>query len=155
MVMSKNKSITIAIFVIFLMTASMIAIELPKTAAQSTGYSGVTQLGTSPTNTPGYPQLSSLPPGVTPAYTYTSKAYLSFTPNPIGLGQPLLVNVWTSPGSRHTFYMFGYKVDIQKPDGTTEVVGPFNSYLADSTAWFTFVPDQVGTYRFKFESPGT
>jgi len=51
--------------------------------------------------------------------------------------------------------MFGYKVSILKPDGTTEVVGPFNSYLADSTAWLTFVPDQVGTYRFKFESPGT
>ncbi len=86
MVYTQQKSNTIAIFFIFLMAVSMIAITLPQPAKAA----GVTQLGTSPTDTPGYPQLSSLPDGVTPSYTFTSEAYLSFSPNPIGVGQSLL-----------------------------------------------------------------
>ena len=50
--------------------------------------------------------------------------------------------------------MQGYKVIIEKPDGTTEDV-TMNSYVADATAWFEYIPNQVGTYRLKFESPGT
>jgi hypothetical protein len=105
--------------------------------------------------TPGVPNLGPLPSGVTPAYTYESRAYLSFRPNPIGVGQSLLVNVWTTPGMYHAFYMQGYKVTIQKPDGTTIIAGPFNSYMGDATGWFEFVPDQAGTWKLKFESPGT
>jgi hypothetical protein len=52
-------------------------------------------------------------------------------------------------------YMHGFKITIQKPDGTTEVIGPFNSYLGDDTAWLQYVVDQVGTWKFKFEQPGT
>jgi len=51
--------------------------------------------------------------------------------------------------------MIGYKVDIIKPDGTTMTVGPFNSYVGDSTAWFEIIPDQVGTWQFKFSFAGT
>ena len=29
-----------------------------------------------------------------------------------------------------------------------------DSYPADATAWFTFVPDQNGTYQFKFSYGG-
>ena len=51
--------------------------------------------------------------------------------------------------------MIGYQVDIIKPDGTTMTVGPFNSYCGDSTAWFEMIPDQVGTWQFKFTFAGT
>jgi outer membrane protein assembly factor BamB len=144
---SRNKKEAL-LFAAILVMSSIAALAMQAQA-------GVGTLGTSPTNTPGYPNLGPLPAGVTPAYTFTSEAYLSFRPNPIGVGQSLLVNMWTTPGSRHSFYMQGYKVTIQHPDGSTEVVGPFNSYIADNTAWFEYVPDTPGTYKLKFESAGT
>jgi hypothetical protein len=146
--MQINKKKTIAYTVIILLMASFAVLAMQVKAQVST-------IGTSPTNVYGYPNLGALPSGVTPAYTFTSHAMLSFRPNPIGVGQSLLVNLWTTPGTHHSFYMYGYKVTIEKPDGSTEVVGPLNSYLADSTAWFEYVPDQPGTWKFKFESPGT
>jgi hypothetical protein len=38
-------------------------------------------------------------------------------------------------------------VTMTKPDGTTQIYGPFNS---DSVGgcWTSFVPDQVGIYKF-------
>ena len=104
---------------------------------------------------PGIPKLGPLPSGVTPSYKFISTAYMSVTPSLIGVGQTLLVNVWTLPGLYHAFYMQGYTVYVQKPDGTSETIGPYDSFMADSTAWFSYIPDQVGTYRFKFESAGT
>jgi hypothetical protein len=80
---------------------------------------------------------------------------MSLRPNPIGVGQSLLVNVWVSPGTYHAFYMANFKVDIKKPDGSTETVGPFDSYQGDATAWFEYVPDQPGTWQFKYTFPGT
>jgi outer membrane protein assembly factor BamB len=115
----------------------------------------LSHVGNTPSTTPGYPKLGPLPAGVTPAYTYASHAFMSLSPNPIGVGQSLLVNLWTSPGMYHAFYMQGYKVTVQKPDGSQEVIGPINSYLGDATAWFEYVPDTAGTWKFKFESPGT
>ena len=154
--MQIDKSMTAAIITIVLLMSSF-AVYAVQVQAQEEGqeHGGVGNIGTSPSDTPGYPQLGDLPAGVTPAYTFQTKAYLSFRPNPIGVGQSLLVNVWTTPGTRHSFYMYGFKVTIQKPDGSTEVVGPFNSYIADCTGWFEYVPDQPGTWKLKFEAAGT
>jgi hypothetical protein len=115
----------------------------------------LSHLGGTPSTTPGFPNLGPLPPGVTPAYTFEQVPYLSMRPNPIGVGQSLLVNVWCSPGMYHAFPLTNFKVDIEKPDGSKETVGPFNSYTGDATAWFEYVPDQPGTWRFKFYQPGT
>ncbi len=95
-----------------------------------------------------------LPAGVTPGATYETIAYMSFRPNPVGLGQPLLVNLWIQPPIFEGRYLTGYKVTFTKPDGTTEVVGPINTYYGDATAWFEFSPDQIGTWRIKFDFPG-
>jgi hypothetical protein len=94
-----------------------------------------------------------LPAGAVPDYTFDSIAYLSFRPNPIGVGQSLLVNMWTSPGLYHAFYAKDYKITIENPDGETQTV-LMDSYCGDATMWFEFTPDQVGTWRLKFESPG-
>jgi hypothetical protein len=135
-------------------TAAIITILL--TVSMATFASAqLSHIGTTDPNTPGYPDLGPLPPGVTPDYTYTQVPYLSMRPNPIGVGQSLLVNVWCSPGTYHAFPMVDYQVDIIKPDGTKETVGPFNSYVGDCTGWFEYVPDQVGTWQFKFSEPGT
>jgi outer membrane protein assembly factor BamB len=144
-------------FLIVLMLASIAAaITLPTAEASSSsgsqGWHGTTEADRD--EYPSIPTLDTLPDGVTPDYTIETKAYLSFSPNPIGVGQLLLVNVWTSPGMYHAFYMQGYEVTIEKPDGTTETVSG-DSYMADSTAWFNYIPDQTGTYRFKFTNPGT
>jgi hypothetical protein len=149
---SINKTKATAVITIVLLMASLAMAEMsvkPVTADQNITVNGTSR------SFPGVPNLGPLPAGVTPAYTFVSEAYLSFSPNPIGVGQQLLVNVWTSPGMYHAFYMQGYTVYIQKPDGTQITVGPFDSYMGDASAWFTYVPDQVGTYKFKFESPGT
>ena len=139
---------------IILLMASLTLITIPPAnAASSVEWHGTTAADRA--KWPLIPHLGPLTAGVTPAYTLTSKAYLSFTPNPIGVGQMLLVNVWTSPGMYHAFYMQGYTVFIQKPNGDTETIGPYESYMADATAWFNYIPDQVGTYKFKFESAGT
>ena len=111
--------------------------------------------GGSPSGVPGMPNLGPLPAGTTPQYTIETTAYMSITPNPIGVGQQVLVNLWTSPGMYHAFYMCDYKVTIQKPDGKQVVVGPMDSYLGDATAWFQYTVDQPGTWKFKFEQPGT
>jgi hypothetical protein len=95
-----------------------------------------------------------LPSGVTPEYTADTRAFLSFAPNPIGVGQTLLVNVWTNPPISPNRYQQGYTVDIMKPDNTTFTVGPFNSYAADATAYFTFIPDVAGTWQLRFNFAG-
>jgi len=44
-------------------------------------------------------------------------------------------------------------VTFTKPDGTADIV-TIDSFRADSTAWFEYVVDQVGTWKLKFELPG-
>jgi hypothetical protein len=134
----RNKTKTTAIALVFLM-ASVTLMATP-VETQEEPY--------------GYPDLGSLPDGVTPDYTFDKVAYLSFRPNPIGVGQTLLVNIWTTPGTYHAFYMHDYKFTIEDPDGNQEV-RTTDSSLGVCSAWFEFVPDQVGRWKLKFESPGT
>ncbi len=134
-----------------LMIISLASIFAPAAKATTVG-----EVGNTPSTTPGFPVLTTSPPaGVTPGSSFETGAYLSMRPNPIGIGQSLLVNVWLSPGTYHAFPMIGLTVDIIKPDGTTMTVGPFNTYVGDSTAWFEMIPDQVGTWQLKFSFAGT
>jgi hypothetical protein len=80
-------------------------------------------------------------------------------PNPIGVGQTALVNVFmTKPpmtgglGGSGTMYE-KMMVEITKPDGTKASLGPFKS---DTTggSWTNYVPDQTGNYTFKATYPG-
>ncbi len=96
---------------------------------------------------------SRLPSGVTPDVELKVDPYLSFRPNPVGVGQPILVNMWTVPGPSFVRYFTDYKVTFTKPDGTTDVV-TMDSFRADATAWFEYNVDQVGTWKVKFEVPG-
>jgi hypothetical protein len=95
-----------------------------------------------------------LPAGITPAVTMEGGIWLSFTPNPIGVGQTLLVNLWSIPAPGANRAHTGYTVTFTKPDGTKDVVGPLNSYVADGTAWFEYVPDQIGNWTIQFTYPG-
>ncbi len=94
----------------------------------------------------------------TPAWNVPTFAYIAVTPNPVGVNQQAYLVMWIdkvppsavgTTGDRWT----NYKVEITKPDGTKETLGP---YIADSTSsYFTlYTPTQIGTYNFYFTFPG-
>ncbi|XHH10574.1 MAG: PQQ-binding-like beta-propeller repeat protein [Candidatus Bathyarchaeia archaeon] len=96
-----------------------------------------------------------LPSGVTPSITITTKAFLGVSPDPIGINQPILVNMWLHPPILVARQFVGaFTLSIEKPDGETEVIDGIDSYAGDSTAWLEYSPDQLGTYRFKFDFIG-
>jgi hypothetical protein len=115
---------------------------------------GPTHTGDVTTDIEGYPDLNPKPIDVTPDFSFDTVAYLSVRPNPIGVGQSLLVNIWTTPGTHHSFYMCDFKVTIEDPAGEQEV-RVMDSYFGDVSKWFEFKPDILGTWRLKFEQPGT
>jgi hypothetical protein len=90
-----------------------------------------------------------LPTGVVVGFTHPTEAILSFTPNPIGFGQQLLVNAFLTPPLPNPQFHTGYQFIFTKPDGTKETVVK-NSFRADTTTWFNYVPDQVGTWTLEF-----
>jgi len=136
MKMSRNMAKTAAIAIVLLMISVMLMVMSVKAQLE------VQPNGSQP-----------LPSGVTPDVTIKPTAYLSFRPNPVGVNQPVLVNIWLDPGPSVVRYFTNMKVTIIKPNQDTEVK-TLDSYFADSTAWFEFVPDQPGTWKLKFEFPG-
>ncbi len=83
-----------------------------------------------------------------------TEAYLSFRPNPVGLGQPFLVNIWITPATHVQRSITNFYVTITKPNGEIDEVGPITSYEGDVTAWFEYVADQVGEWKIKFNFKG-
>jgi hypothetical protein len=139
-----KKTNTTAILLAVLMTSVMLlAMAAPASA-------GVTTIG-APTYTPW---ATSVPAGETASFTTATEAFMSVTPTPIGVGQTLLVNLWLEPPSHYQRFFSGYTVTVTKPDGTTDTVGPLNSYQGDATAWFNYVPETVGEYKFVFNFAG-
>jgi hypothetical protein len=138
----------IAIFSIAIMLLS-IPLAIPTNAASSAQSSVV--MGAMPTHASS--GVTSVPSGATP-YTVDTRAFLSFAPLTIGVGQTELVNMWTNPPISPNRFQQGYTVDIQNPNNETFTVGPFNSYAADGTAYFTFIPDIVGTWQLRFNYGG-
>ena len=108
--------------------------------------------GQAPTQN-GYVGPTSPPSGATVDWTIHPQPFLSASPNPIGVGQLLLVNVWITTPSGEGKFMNGYVVTITKPDLSTQTV-TLQSYVADGTSWFNYVPDTVGVYQFQFSFPG-
>jgi len=100
------------------------------------------------------PHGIALPSGVTPDATVKTSLGLSVSPNPIGLNQQLLVNMWINPPVTNARFLTGYTVTFTKPDGTKDTIGPMNSYQGDATAWFEYTPNQVGTWTAVFSFPG-
>ena len=95
-----------------------------------------------------------IPSGAIPNATIETIPYISISPNPIGNNQQILVNLWVQPATQMNRAHTGYTVTFTKPDGTTEVIGPLNSYTADATAWFIYTVDQIGTWKAQFSFAG-
>jgi hypothetical protein len=84
-------------------------------------------------------------------------SYLALSPNPVGVNQQVLVVFWLNwvpPGAGG---LGGYRwqdltIDITKPDGSKETLGPFISDdVGGSHTYYT--PTTVGNYTFKFIFP--
>jgi hypothetical protein len=135
---TRNLAKTTAIALVLLM-ASVMLMAVP---AQAQTYTNVQEGGS-----------IQLPSGVTPDFSVGTNSFLSFRPSPVGMGQSILVNVWVEPPIHVSRYMNGYKVTITKPDGTQDFK-ELTSYRGDSTAWFEYAVDQVGTWKIKFDFPG-
>lgn len=90
--------------------------------------------------------------------TLPSYAFIVVAPNPVGVNQQCVVDFWlsdpiaTAAVSRGDRY-HGFIVTITKPDGTTENKGPFDGNDL-SSAYFLYIPTQLGTYTFKVNYPG-
>jgi outer membrane protein assembly factor BamB len=87
-------------------------------------------------------------------------AYISASPDPVGVGQKVDVIMWLdkifSPDSALTndYRFHNYKLTITKPDGTTETMTWDIVQDPTSSQYTPYTPDQVGEYTFKFEFPG-
>ncbi|MEM2098550.1 MAG: PQQ-binding-like beta-propeller repeat protein [Candidatus Bathyarchaeia archaeon] len=140
MQLQTNKTKTTAALFLLILAISIALTELPNPTAQA-------QLAaTQPTSGP-------LPAGVTVNFTVATVAYMSIRPATVGLGQPFIVNLFPIPAPNANRKFKDLKVTITKPDSTTEVI-TLDSYVADGTAWFEYIADQEGQWRFKFELPG-
>jgi hypothetical protein len=95
-----------------------------------------------------------LPSGVTPDIYIDTWALLSVRPNPVGVNQPILVNLETQPAPGSNRLHQDYTVVISKPGGGTDQ-RVLESYPDDGTIWFEYTPTEVGTYEFVFEFLGT
>jgi outer membrane protein assembly factor BamB len=93
-----------------------------------------------------------------PPWTIPTYSYLTVSPNPVGKGQTAAIIFWldipppTAGGSGGDRWR-NITVDVTKPDGTKQTLGPFTSDPVGSGGT-QFIPDQVGTYSFKVNFPG-
>jgi hypothetical protein len=80
-------------------------------------------------------------------------AYIGATPNPVAVGEEVLVHLGISEALQITQdKWFGLTVTVTKPDGTTQTLGPFNTDSTGGTGTI-LVPDQEGTYKLQTHFP--
>ncbi len=94
----------------------------------------------------------------TPPQTIQMYAFINVGPNPAGLGQTVTVGFWLNepPMTANGPYgdRFGpFTVNVVKPDGTNETLGPFISDDTGGTAT-RYTPTQLGEYQFQMFYPG-
>jgi len=144
-----NKQSLTAIMIVILLISSATLITLQPAKAQIIpGTTG---------GTPSSYEYSTVKPSNGTSITFGDpdlKAYLSISPNPVGIGQYVLVNLWMTVAPAAERQMQHYTVTFTKPDGTTDKVENLKSYEADGTCWFEYVVDQVGTWQAVFTFPG-
>jgi len=93
-----------------------------------------------------------------PPWTITSYAYLQAGPNPVGVGQSVLVIMWVDGPLRgasvsNDVRRHDYTLTITAPDGTKET--KHWDVVEDTTSvqFISYTPSQVGTYTMDFDYP--
>jgi outer membrane protein assembly factor BamB len=85
--------------------------------------------------------------------TMTSYAFIGARPNPVGVGQSVLLHFGITASTQNATENFkGITVTVTKPDGTAQTLGPFNT---DSTggSGTIYVPDTTGNYILQTHFP--
>lgn len=100
--------------------------------------------------------MTNLP--LTNAIDIPTYAFITVSPNPVGVGQTVSVIMWLDKVPPTAFGPLGdrwknFEVSITKPDGKAETLGPLTSDPAGS-AYATYTPTQIGTYTFQLKFPG-
>jgi hypothetical protein len=140
----RNMAKTVALVITALMMASVMMIALPVQPVEA-------QLAAE------QPVSGPLPAGVSvDAYAHNTKMFLSFRPDPIGVGQLLLINMWLNPAlaSNNRYIPQGFVLTITKPDGTKDV-RTLDSEPATAATWLEYSPDQAGNWSLKVDFLGT
>jgi hypothetical protein len=95
----------------------------------------------------------------TPKWTIPSFSYVSVAPSPVGVGQTVQVYMWVdtplpSAVITNDIRRHGYTLTITKPDGNS--ITQKWDLIDDTTGvqFFSYTPDQVGTYAIKFDYAG-
>lgn len=124
----RGKSVSASLALIFVLTVSPMLVALPLASAH------------------------------TPAWNVPTYAYIEVTPNPVGVNQQVLILMWldkpppTASGPAGDRWQ-NFTVTVTKPDGTTEMLGPFTSDPT-ATTYTPFTPTETGTYTLLFTFPG-
>jgi outer membrane protein assembly factor BamB len=94
------------------------------------------------------------------AADYQNYAFITVSPNPVGVGEKVLAVFFLSvppptgvAGFGATTNFDNYTVKVTSPSGKVETFGPFTSD-ATGGAFMSYTPDQVGQYKFDFTWPG-
>ena len=92
-----------------------------------------------------------------PAWKIETWAYVSAAPNPVGVGQKVLIvgfssMVLPSSTASNDIRFHDLQLKITKPDNTTQII-PLPNSDSTSTAYVSYTPDQVGTYTIVFSYP--
>ncbi len=99
------KTIAIAIVVLLMASATLIAVNVQPVQAQLAAkqpYSGPLQAGDVASG------------------TFNTQTWISARPKVVGVGQTVLVNIWSTPAANAQRNLRGYHVTITKPDGTKD-----------------------------------
>jgi outer membrane protein assembly factor BamB len=93
-----------------------------------------------------------------PGWQIPTVAFLNVEPNPVGINQRVQVTMWLDKVPPTANVQFGdrwenFKVTVTKPDGTTEMLGPFTTSDVGATDTL-YTPTALGTYYFQLNFPG-
>jgi outer membrane protein assembly factor BamB len=92
-------------------------------------------------------------PNVSAEDTWKTYPYLGATPNPVGVGQEVLLHVGIKhPLALTTQGWTGITVEVTRPDGTTETLGPFTTDSTGGTG-DVYVPTMAGNYTMRTHFP--
>ncbi len=95
----------------------------------------------------------------TPPQEITTFAYITASPNPVGVGQQVIVVFWldnviAGAGITNNIRFHNFNLTITSPNGT--VVEKDYPVVNDPTSsqFYQFTPDETGTYKLDFNYPG-
>ena len=94
-----------------------------------------------------------------PPWNVPTSAYCATSPSTVGVGQYTTIIVWVdrySPfaGGGLGQRWDGFKIEITKPNGDKQTIGPWKCRSDVGSDFQTFTPEMVGTYTIVFSWPG-